>query len=180
MDQDKTPSPKPKNETNKRVISNQGTPIAPKQPNLRQTTLEASGSDGTSGTTYNPNSNPGRTDDPEIQVTMKCYLRVVHAIKASGVTSNIPCTYKGVKNKVKLVRNYAIKANDIDTDVPTPSAFRIKVTSDPLKSGSSDVTRRKVNKHLSHSNHTAEMFYEFVDNRDPIAVYHEINRLEDM
>ena len=74
----------------------------------------------------------------------------------------------------------AIKANDIDTDVPTPSAFRIKVTSDPLKSGSSDVTRRKVNKHLSPSNHTAEMFYEFVDDRDPIAAYHEINRLEDM
>ena len=31
---------------------------------------------------------------------------VVHAIKASRVTSNIPCTSKGVKYKVKLVQNY--------------------------------------------------------------------------
>ena len=74
----------------------------------------------------------------------------------------------------------AIKANDIETDVPTPSAFRIKVTLDSLRSGSSDVTRRKVNKYLSHSNRTAEMFYEFVDDNDAITAYHEINRLEDM
>ena len=57
MDQEKTPSPKPKSGTHKRAIPNQGTPIAPKQSNLRQPTLEASGLDGTSGTTYNPNPN---------------------------------------------------------------------------------------------------------------------------
>ena len=84
--------------------------------------------------------------------------------------------YTQVYRKIKE----AIKANGIETDVPTPSAFRIKVTSDSLRSGSSDVTRRKVNKHLSHSNRTAEMFYEFVNDNDAITAYHEINRLEDM
>ena len=56
-----------------------------------------------------------RTDDPEIQVTLKCYPRVVHAIKASRVTSNIPCTNIGVKNKVQLLQNYIynIENNDI-------------------------------------------------------------------
>ena len=71
MDEEKTPSPKPKSGSNKRVIPNQGTPVAPKQPNLRQITLEASGLDGTSGTTHNPNpnSNPNPNPNPNPNIT---------------------------------------------------------------------------------------------------------------
>ena len=40
------------------------------------------------------------TGDPEIEVIMNCYPRVVHAIKASQVTANIQCINKGVKYKL--------------------------------------------------------------------------------
>ena len=84
--------------------------------------------------------------------------------------------YTQVYQKIKE----AIKSNDIDVDLPAPGAFRIKVTSELLKKVTKDVTRRKINKHLSHSDQTAEQFYEYLDDGDAIKAYNEMRQLEDI
>ena len=35
-------------------------------------------------------------DAHDVELELKCYPRVVHAVKAAGVTMNIPCTNKGM------------------------------------------------------------------------------------
>ena len=45
-------------------------------------------------------------DGHDVELELKCYPRVVHAVKAAGVTMNIPCTNKGMKSKLELIKNY--------------------------------------------------------------------------
>ena len=45
-------------------------------------------------------------DDHDVELELKCYPRVLHAVKATGVTMNIPCTNKGMKSILELIKNY--------------------------------------------------------------------------
>ena len=81
--------------------------------------------------------------------------------------------YKQVYRKIL----HAIKVNNIHIDIPPPpSAHRVKMTTKSLKTNS-DIVRRKINKHLSHSNYTTEKYYEFTNDDDAILAYTEINKL---
>ena len=42
-------------------------------------------------------------DAHDVELELKCYPRVLHAVKAAGVTMNIPCTNKGMKSKLELI-----------------------------------------------------------------------------
>ena len=73
---------------------------------------------------------------------------------------------------------HAFNINNISThDLPAPSAHRVKVTTKSLKKTTSDMVRRKVNKHLCHSNYTTEKYYEFTNDDDAILAYNEIKKL---
>ena len=53
----------------------------------------------------------------------------------------------------------AIKLNDTSVNTPPPpNAHRVKVTTDIARTIKCDLTRRKVNKHLCHSDYTSEKF----------------------
>ena len=41
----------------------------------------------------------------------------------------------------------------------------------------SDLKRRKINKHLCHSDQTSEHYYEFTNVKDAIEAHHEIQKL---
>lgn len=45
-------------------------------------------------------------NEPDIEIELKCYPRVIHAIKASGIIMDIPCSNRGMKSKLKLISRY--------------------------------------------------------------------------
>lgn len=47
--------------------------------------------------------------DPDLEVDSKCYPRVLHAIKASGVTMDIPCTNLGMKKKLESIKKFILE-----------------------------------------------------------------------
>lgn len=98
---------------------------------------------------------------------------------AAGCNQLLFLTHNG-KQYTQVYRKirHAFTINDIHADeFPAPSAHRVKVTTKSLKKTKSDVVRRKINKHLCHSNHTTEKFYEFVNDDDAILAYNEIKEL---
>ena len=48
-------------------------------------------------------------EDPDLEVDLKCYPRVLHAIKASGVTMDIPCTNLGMKKKLEFIKKFILE-----------------------------------------------------------------------
>ena len=71
----------------------------------------------------------------------------------------------------------AITINKIDVDIPTPGAHRVKVSITSLRNVETEIVRRKINKHLCHSNYTTEKYYEFTNDDDAILAYTEIQKL---
>ena len=48
-------------------------------------------------------------EDSDLEVYSKCYPRVLHAIKISRVTMDIPCTNLGMKKKLESIKNFILE-----------------------------------------------------------------------
>ena len=48
-------------------------------------------------------------EDSDLEVDLKCYPRVLHAIKVSGVMMDIPCTNLGMKKKLESIKNFILE-----------------------------------------------------------------------
>ena len=72
----------------------------------------------------------------------------------------------------------SIHANHLFVTIPPPpSSHRIVVTTSAACSIEWDLTRRKVNKHLCHSDKTSEQYYEFTNENEAVEAYCHIQKL---
>lgn len=72
----------------------------------------------------------------------------------------------------------SIRANHLNITIPPPpSAHRIFVATEAARSIKCDLARRKVNKHLCHSDHTSEVFYEFTNLKEATEAHSQIQKL---
>ena len=60
----------------------------------------------------------------DIRVELKCYPRVVHTIKVSEVTMNMPCTNQGMKKKMESIKGYILQILD---DAMPVTGFQIEM-----------------------------------------------------
>ena len=63
-------------------------------------------------------------DDHDVELELVCYPRVLHAVKATGVMMNIPCTNKGMKSKIEFIKNYI---DEILSNLKSITGFRYKI-----------------------------------------------------
>ena len=88
-------------------------------------------------------------------------------------------THNGsVYNQVYRKILEAIRASNLQvTNPPPPSAHRVVISTEVARRVQCDLKRRKINKHLSHSDQTSERYYEFTNDDDAAEAYEELQKL---
>ena len=72
----------------------------------------------------------------------------------------------------------SVHANHLNITIPPPpSAHRIVVATEAASNIECDLTRRKINKHLCHSDYTSERYYEFTNEKQATEAHSHIQKL---
>ena len=64
-----------------------------------------------------------QTNSSDFEVELKCYPRVIHILKASGLTMNIPCTNRGMVTKLTTIHSII---HDVSTQAVPICGYRFE------------------------------------------------------
>ena len=64
-----------------------------------------------------------QTNSSNFEVELKCYPRVIHFLKASGLTMNIPCTNRGMVTKLTTIHSII---HDVSTQAVPICGYRFE------------------------------------------------------
>lgn len=113
-----------------------------------------------------------------------CHMLEYKTLVRDHIVRNVGCDnpFFMTHTEAKYTKVYhkiveSIRANHLNITIPPPpSAHQIVVATEAACSIECDLTHRMVNKHLCHSDHTSELYYEFTNEKE--ATSWQNNKME--